>query len=125
MTLDEIKQANHNEEDFPRNARPERKTKMIAITGNTYPVKDQLKALGARWNPDQKAWMVSEDKAEQARQIVAGAGPKKQYAPRQIAGASYTRANAAYARYGRKRDEDNECELCGKNKYTCGHCIGW
>ena len=21
--------------------------------------------------------------------------------------------------------EDQECELCGKNKYTCGHCIGW
>ena len=18
-----------------------------------------------------------------------------------------------------------QCELCGKNKYTCGHCIGW
>lgn len=22
-------------------------------------------------------------------------------------------------------DEDNECELCGQNKYECGHCIGW
>jgi|SRR5579859_2543135 len=43
------------------------------ITGNTYPVKDQLKALGARWNPDQKAWMVPDDKAEAARQLVQGA----------------------------------------------------
>lgn len=25
--------------------------------------------------------------------------------------------------YGRNRD--NECELCGRNRYTCGHCIGW
>lgn len=25
----------------------------------------------------------------------------------------------------RRRNEDDECELCGKNKYTCGHCIGW
>jgi hypothetical protein len=25
----------------------------------------------------------------------------------------------------RRRDEDESCELCGKNKYTCGHCIGW
>jgi hypothetical protein len=25
----------------------------------------------------------------------------------------------------RRRDEDNECELCGRDKYTCGHCIGW
>ena len=45
---------------------------MIAITGNTYPVKDQLKALGGRWNADQKAWMVPETKAEEARKLVAG-----------------------------------------------------
>jgi hypothetical protein len=44
----------------------------VAITGNTYPVKDQLKALGARWNPDQKAWMIAADKADAARKIVSG-----------------------------------------------------
>lgn len=22
-------------------------------------------------------------------------------------------------------DEDDACDLCGRNKYTCGHCIGW
>lgn len=49
---------------------------MIAITGNTFPVKDALKALGARWNPDQKAWMIAEDKAEKARQLVSAA-PKQ------------------------------------------------
>ena len=27
-------------------------------------------------------------------------------------------------RAGRRNYED-ECELCGGNKYTCGHCIGW
>jgi hypothetical protein len=48
---------------------------LVAISGNTYPVKEQLKALGARWNPDRKAWMVAPDKADQARQIVASAGP--------------------------------------------------
>ena len=46
---------------------------MTAITGNTYPVKDSLKALGARWNSDQKAWMIDDEKADQARKIVAGA----------------------------------------------------
>lgn len=54
-------------------------TELVAISGNTYPVKEQLKALGARWNADAKAWMVDASKAEQARQIVAGAGPKKQF----------------------------------------------
>jgi len=52
---------------------------LVAISGNTYPVKEQLKALGARWNADLKAWMVTADKAEQAKAIVAGAGPKKTY----------------------------------------------
>ena len=44
----------------------------VAITGNTYQVKEALKAIGARWDADQKAWMVDEDKAEQARKIVEG-----------------------------------------------------
>ena len=45
----------------------------VAITGNTYPVKDQIKALGARWNADSKAWMVPADKADAARRLVSGA----------------------------------------------------
>jgi hypothetical protein len=28
---------------------------MIAISGNTYPVRDQLKALGGKWDPAKKA----------------------------------------------------------------------
>jgi hypothetical protein len=44
---------------------------MTAITGNTYPVKDQIKALGGRWNPDEKAWMVPDAKADEARNLVA------------------------------------------------------
>jgi HJR/Mrr/RecB family endonuclease len=43
-----------------------------AIVGNTYPVKDQLRALGGRWNPDQKAWMVPADKAEEAKSLANG-----------------------------------------------------
>ena len=45
---------------------------LIQITGNTYPVKDQLKELGARWNGDDKCWMISADKVDEARAIVAG-----------------------------------------------------
>ncbi len=60
----------------------EEQTAREAITGNTYPVKDQLKALGGRWNPDQNAWMVPADKADQAKALVAGVGkslpPQKQ-----------------------------------------------
>lgn len=52
---------------------------LVAIRGNTYPVKEQLKALGARWNGDAKAWMVTPDKADQALAIVAGAGQAKPF----------------------------------------------
>ncbi len=51
-----------------------------AISGNTFPVKDKLKALGATWNGDKKAWMVAGEKAEEARKIVAAAGPARSFA---------------------------------------------
>lgn len=79
---------------------------MKAVTGSTYPVKDQLKALGGKWDASKKAWMVPDGKYDQAIALVGGA-------PKQHNG------------YGRRRNEDDECELCGGNKYTCGHCVGW
>ena len=45
-------------------------TDMIAITGNTYPVKDELKRLGARWDAAAKVWMVPVAKAAEARFVV-------------------------------------------------------
>jgi len=47
---------------------------LVLITGNTFPVKEHLKALGGRWNAASKGWMVPEARAEEARAIVAGAG---------------------------------------------------
>lgn len=85
---------------------------LVAISGNTYPVKDALKAIGARWNADDKCWMISLARADEARKIVEGAGPKK--------------AAPAGRTFGfRRKDRDDDCELCGRNRYTCGHCIGW
>lgn len=45
---------------------------MTLIKGNTYPVRDQLKAMGAKWSPDNRAWLISDSLSEQARKIVAG-----------------------------------------------------
>ena len=51
---------------------------MVAITGNTYPVKDRLREeCQAKWNPADKAWMVPEDQAERARAIVASVPAEK------------------------------------------------
>jgi hypothetical protein len=43
---------------------------MVTITGNTYPVKDKLRAIGGRWNPAAQGWDVDESKADEARAIV-------------------------------------------------------
>lgn len=45
--------------------------KMVGIAGNTFPVKDGLKAMGGRWNPDQKMWMVPLSKLGAAEALVA------------------------------------------------------
>lgn len=45
----------------------------VTITGNTYPVKDELKKLGGRWNAEAKGWDVPAAKAEAAWALVKGA----------------------------------------------------
>jgi hypothetical protein len=46
---------------------------MQLITGNTYPVKEAIKALGGKWNKPRQGWEVPDDKAEEARALVANA----------------------------------------------------
>jgi hypothetical protein len=49
----------------------------LAITGNTYPVKDSLKALGCRWNGDMKAWVAPTAQIyEQGMRLVVGTPQK-------------------------------------------------
>lgn len=71
---------------------------MIAITGNTFPVKEQLKALGGRWDATAKAWNVPEERADEARALVAGAGPQApRRAPQAAPRRGYARAVRAAA----------------------------
>ena len=44
---------------------------MAMITGNTYPVRDKLAAMGGRWVPALKGWNVPESRADEARALVA------------------------------------------------------
>ena len=66
----------------------------IAITGNTYPVKDQLKALGARWNPDAKA---KKKRTKRAHSRLA----RRNRHPRATAAATTARRNAAFAAFSK------------------------
>lgn len=90
---------------------------MQTITGNTYPVKEALKALGARWNKRAQGWDVADEKADEARAIVAGAGAAEPR-PRRTSRPGRYRSN--YARFeggaevytnSRGRCEDAPC--CG------------
>lgn len=50
----------------------------VAISGNTYPVRDALKKLGGVWNAPLKSWMIPVANADAARLLV-NAQPTQQY----------------------------------------------
>jgi hypothetical protein len=83
------------------------------ITGNTYPVRDQLKAMGGRWNRIAQGWDVPADKEEEAKALVAAAGPST-YKPR--AGryrSTYTRFSSGAVTYQNKRGRCEDAPCCG------------
>ena len=51
---------------------------LVPVKGNTYPVKEQIKALGGRWDGALKAWKVPPEKLSEALALVANA-PKTPY----------------------------------------------
>lgn len=49
------------------------KQETVAITGNTFPVKDKLREMGGKWDGENKCWRVPADKAEEAQKLVSEA----------------------------------------------------
>jgi hypothetical protein len=94
---------------------------MTTITGNTFPVKEQLKALGAHWNKDAKGWDVPDAKADDARKLVASApasAPNGNGAKQPLSKTDII-AIAVRKRGGRP----GICSMCGeKCKYPYGEC---
>jgi len=45
--------------------------KSVPVTGNTYPVRDQLRALGGSWDAAAKTWMIDEARLALALAVVA------------------------------------------------------
>ena len=74
---------------------------MQTITGNTYPVKEQLKALGGRWNALKKGWDIPDDKVSEAQKLV-GSAPAS------------TRSFSSGRRF--------TCEECGDVVYSGSRC---
>lgn len=43
---------------------------MIELRGNTYPIRQQLKALGCRWDKERRIWLAPPEAAKQAQDLV-------------------------------------------------------
>ncbi len=43
----------------------------LYFIGNTYPIKDKLRRLGATWDADRKAWWIGSTKRAEAEQLVS------------------------------------------------------
>lgn len=84
---------------------------LIAIDGNTYPVRDQLRAMGGSWDAGRKAWMVPASKADAARALVATA-PKQSFVRR--GGSSRRRGTWTGCRCGSVEEysKDSDCWTC-------------
>ena len=88
----------------------------VAITGNTYPVRRELRDMGGEWDAGRKAWMVPDDKAETARSLVGGAARPERYAPRSHGrryGSSYTRFSSGHEVYTNRRGRCEDAPCCG------------
>jgi hypothetical protein len=85
------------------------------ITGNTYPVKDQIKALGAKWDKVSKGWLVPAVAAAAARELVDNAPPA---APRPARWpdryqSNYYRFSSGAEAYQNKRGRCEDAPCCG------------
>lgn len=94
---------------------------MQLITGNTYPVKEQIKALGGKWNKAQQGWEVSDEVADAARALVANApasaprGSGSTRGARRFSkyGSNYTRFAGGGEHYVNKRGRCEDAPCCG------------
>lgn len=86
---------------------------MQIITGNTYPVKESIKALGGRWNKIAKGWEVPDDKADEARVLVSSAPASAPWASRKRYGSSYTRFSSGAEVYTNRNGRCEDAPCCG------------
>ena len=89
----------------------------VLITGNTYPVKEQIKALGGTWNAAAKGWIVPHDKAEQVRALVdsapAGYVQRQTLTDRTRHGSHYARFQGGGEWFQNKRGRCEDAPCCG------------
>lgn len=88
------------------------------ITGNTYPCREQLRALGGTWDRTAQGWRVPGAFAQMARDIVTAAGPvDPNFTPRPRRASryrsTYTRFASGSEQYTNKNGRCEDAPCCG------------
>ena len=86
------------------------------ITGNTYPVKDAIKALGGSWDSNRQGWLVPVEKAEEARKLVDSTPQRQRIAGGWRGskhGSNYTRFASGHEVYNNRRGRCEDAPCCG------------
>jgi hypothetical protein len=83
------------------------------ITGNTYPVRAEMRALGGTWNKQAQGWNVPTQKADEARAIVAAAPPSAPRRTRYNRNSGYTRFSTGAEVYRNPRGRCEDAPCCG------------
>lgn len=84
------------------------------ITGNTYPVREELKALGGQWNKYRKGWEVPSGNAEKAQALVSSSRPKSRRTNRADKYQSHIfRFASGEEAYVNKRGRCEDAPCCG------------
>lgn len=100
----------------------------VQIRGNTYPIRDQLKALGGRWNADDKVWEVPASTSANALALVK-AQPPKQAAPPigsgwlPVKGNTYAVKDVLKAQYNARWDGASKAWLVAPDKLAAAQAI--
>jgi len=94
----------------------------VLISGNTYPVKDRLRAMGGKWNPTLKGWAVPAEREQEALALVASApksAPRSSY-PRRSSGSGRCRACGGPIRHAaHHRAMGGYCGNCAFDEFDC------
>ena len=87
----------------------------MLITGNTYPHRATLRAMGGDWNAAKKGWEVPAERAEEARALVAGGRAQSSYSGRGRAryGSNYTRFQGGGEVYTNRAGRCLDAPCCG------------
>ncbi len=91
---------------------------MTAITGNTYPVRVELRNMGGQWNAQLKAWMVPDEVADKARALVPATREKsfarsRSYGRYQNYQSNYARFSSGAEVYTNNRGRCEDAPCCG------------